>query len=289
MPLVNLVGAYDLHVHTLPSLFSRSLTDVEMARHAADHGLVGILLKNHFESTVGRAQLAGDAVAGTHVYGSLTLNAFAGGINPAAVETALRLGAKEIFFPTVDAAGHVAVFGHAGGFGYQESGMKDDRPGIGVLTAGGQLTEPAKTVIKLVQEAGAILGTGHLSGEEIFAVSDFCKTEGFGKLLITHPYFNPPKLNVSQQAELTTAGAVIELCAGNLYPIPGTARLENYLETISTLGVESLIVSSDAGQPRKSLPGETLRIFTQCLMEKGIGQEMIDRLVKINPARLLEI
>jgi predicted metal-dependent phosphotriesterase family hydrolase len=61
------------------------------------------------------------------------------------------------------------------------------------------------------------------------------------------------------------------------------------LETIAAVGEQSLILSSDAGQPRKSLPAELLRVFAQCLMEKGIAQEKIDRMSKDNPARLLRL
>ena len=45
MPIVDLNGAYDLHIHSNPSLFERSGSDLDMARHARDSGLAGILLK----------------------------------------------------------------------------------------------------------------------------------------------------------------------------------------------------------------------------------------------------
>ena len=289
MPTVDLSGAYDLHIHSNPSLFTRIGSDLDMARHAAETGLAGILLKNHFESTVGRAAQADAAVEGTRVFGGLVLNGFAGGINPLAVEHALGLGAKQIWMPTIDAAAHANVFGKPGGYGYQDAGTAMERRPIGILDENGTLTEAARTVVALIQEAGAILGTAHLSREEIFALADHTRATGFEKLLITHPYFNPPQLSVSDQKILVEKGALLELCGGNLYPIPGTARLSNYLETIEALGAAPLILSSDAGQPRKSLPREVLRIFAQCLMEKGVTQEEIDRMTKINPARLLGV
>ncbi|MBI9086305.1 MAG: hypothetical protein JEZ11_22080 [Desulfobacterales bacterium] len=289
MPIVDLSGAYDLHIHSNPSLFTRIGNDFDMARHAAETGLAGILLKNHFESTVGRAAQADAAVEETRVFGGLVLNGFAGGINPLAVENALGLGAKQIWMPTIDAVGHATVFGKPGGYGYQDTVTTVARPAIGILDENGTLTEATKTVVALIQDAGAILGTAHLSREEIFALADHARAQGFDKLLITHPYFNPPQLSVDDQKILVEKGALLELCGGNLYPIPGTARLSNYLETIQAVGTAPLVLSSDAGQPRKSLPQEVLRIFAQCLMEKGITQEEIDRMTKINPARLLGI
>lgn len=287
MPIVDLSGAIDLHIHSNPSLFTRVGSDLDIARHAADHNLTAVLLKNHFESTVGRAHLADQAVEGTRVFGGLVLNHFTGGINPSAVEHAIKLGAGQIWLPSVDALGHVQVFGHPGGYGYQESGTTVTREGIAIVGTDGRLIENVKTIVQLIKEYDVILGTGHLTRDEIFELAKFCQKEGFDRLLITHPYFNPPNLNVEDQALLTKMGALIELCGGNLYPIPGTAKLSDYLNTISRVDVESLVISSDAGQPRKSMPAEVLRVFTQCLMEKGVTQEQIDIMTKRNPARLL--
>jgi hypothetical protein len=55
------------------------------------------------------------------------------------------------------------------------------------------------------------------------------------------------------------------------------------------VGARSIVVSSDAGQPRKSLPGEVLRIFAQCLMDKGVTQKELDIMMKENPRVLLGI
>lgn len=288
MAIVDLYGAFDIHIHSNPSLFKRSGTDTDMALHAADSGLAGILLKNHFESTVGRAFLADQQVAGTRVFGGLVLNHFTGGLNPVAVETAVRLGAKQIWMPTIDAKAHADAFGHGGGYGYQESGTTLQRPGITVLD-GDVLSKDAATIMEIVRDAGVMLGTAHLCREEIFALAAHAQGIGFQSLVITHPYFNPPRLSVSDQAELARRGAVVELCGGNLYPIPGVAKLEDYLNSVRGVGADSLVLSSDAGQPRKSMPAEVLRVFAQCLMEKGVSQAEIDRMTKENPARLLGV
>ena len=289
MPIVNLSGAIDLHIHSNPSLFKRVGSDLDIARHAAEHQLAAVLIKNHFESTVGRAFLTDAAIEGTHVFGGLVLNHFAGGLNPCAVETAIRLGAKQIWMPTIDARGHADAFGHTGGYGYQESNSRIRRDGITIIDDAGELVEEIKIIVELVKASDVILGTAHLSREEIFKLAVFCHNLGFSRLLITHPYFDPPKLSVKEQAKLNELGATIELCGGNLYPIPGTAKLSDYLESISTLGAKAFVISSDSGQPRKSMPAEVLRVFSQCLLEKGVTQEELDIMTKENPRRLLNL
>lgn len=287
MPIVDLEGAYDLHIHTKPSLFTRVCNDIEMAEHAMQFGLKGIIIKSHFESTVGRAALADYSVEGTRVYGGLVLNQFTGGINPVAVENALGLGAKQIWMPTIDAKKHADIFGKTGGYSYQKTGHKAEHKAISVLDKNNNLIEDAKSIIILVKDAGAILGTAHLSKEEVLAIAKFSQEINFKNLLVTHPYFDPPKLSIAEQETLVNMGATLELCAGNIYPIPGTATIYNYLETIEAVGANNLIISSDAGQPRKSMPYEVIRMFTQCLMEKGITQQQIDAMTKINPSRIL--
>jgi hypothetical protein len=287
MPIVDLSKAVDLHIHSNPSLFTRIGSDLDIAQHASEHNLSGILLKNHFESTVGRAFQADLAVEGTRVFGGLVLNHFTGGINPVAVEHAIKLGAKQIWMPTLDSIAHVGVFGSPGGYGYQNYETKVEREGISITRENGGLTEETKIIVELVKNANVILGTAHLSRDEIFTLSKFAQERGFKKLLITHPYFDPPKLSVDDQIQLAEMGAIIELCGGNLYPIPGVANLSDYLQSISKIGAKSLILSSDSGQPRKSMPAEVLRVFAQCLMEKGISQNQIDIMTKDNPARMV--
>ncbi len=288
MPIVDISGSYDLHVHSNPSLFTRIGDDLDLSRHAVEAGLSGILLKNHFESTVGRASIANKAIEGIHIFGGLVLNGFAGGVNPIAVEHALRLGAKEIWFPTIDSLAHSKVFGHVGGFGYQESGTRVPREPITILDQQ-HLKEETKAIVEIVRDYGAILGTGHLGKDEIVSLVRFAHALNFHRLLITHPFFNPPGLSVGELVELASLGAQFELCGGNLYPIPGVGRIDTYRETVAEVGAHSIVLSSDAGQPRKSLPAEVLRIFAQCLMEKGITQGEIDTMMKRNPAQLLAI
>lgn len=287
MGLVDLSGAYDLHVHANPELFVRIGDDIDLARHAASSGLAGIMIKNHFESTVGRAALADRMVTGTRIFGGLVLNWSAGGLNPLAVETALKLGGRQIWMPTVDATAHAVAFGQAGGFSYQKSGLKRPRPGISVLDEDGKLKPEAKVIVELVKESGAILGTGHLGRNEIFALADFAIGSGLKRLLITHPEANPPDLSIEDQKALAARGAILELCGGNLYPIPGLGRLDDYRRVVAEAGARSIILTSDAGQPRKSWPAEVLRIFGQCLLEKGVSQAEIDLMTKETPARLV--
>ena len=86
-------GAYDLHMHAAPSPFHRVLDDYGLLEEAGRAGMAGIMLKSHYESTIARAILANIHCAScTKAYGGLVLNWPVGGLNPYAVENAMKRG-----------------------------------------------------------------------------------------------------------------------------------------------------------------------------------------------------
>src|SRR4051812_5386192 len=50
-------GAIDMHVHSHPDVFGRSMDDIDVATLARAKGMRGILLKNHVVTTADRAAL----------------------------------------------------------------------------------------------------------------------------------------------------------------------------------------------------------------------------------------
>ena len=94
-------GAYDLHMHAAPSPFHRVLDDYGLLEEAGRAGMAGIMLKSHYESTIARAILANIHCAScTKAYGGLVLNWPVGGLNPYAVENAMKRGCRIVWMPT---------------------------------------------------------------------------------------------------------------------------------------------------------------------------------------------
>src|SRR5580765_604120 len=103
-----LEGAYDLQVHVGPDVIARRIDDIDCAKEFLAHGMKGFVLKSHYIQTGERAQVVTKAVPGSRVFGAITLNHSAGGLNPVAVELAGRPACKIVWFPTVDAANETA-------------------------------------------------------------------------------------------------------------------------------------------------------------------------------------
>ena len=104
--------AFDIHVHCTPDVIARVQDLGQLAGSVAEAGMGGMLIKDHTTSTVGRVYaLNRMRPQGCRFFSALALNPPVGGINPSAVESALREGADVIYFPTYGAKNHIAIWG----------------------------------------------------------------------------------------------------------------------------------------------------------------------------------
>jgi hypothetical protein len=270
--VIDVDGAYDLHVHSSPDLFPRIADDAQMVAHAASRGFAGVVMKNHFEGTASRATLAARAVPGLKVYGSLVLNRYVGGVNPHAVEVALRMGARVIWMPTLDAACHRAAFGFGGGFLAQSSGLETPAAGLTVLREG-RLVAEAREVMTLVREHGAALATGHLGFEEIRALVEEADGQGFRKLILTHPYDRAPGLTLEQVQGLARPSVRVEFVFCSITPRWAFTDAATIARCITTVGPRKFIISSDGGQAHNPMPADGYQHFVNALHEAGVARD----------------
>jgi len=228
------------------------------------------------------------------VYAAIALNRGVGGVNPAAVELAMDTGAKLVWLPTLDASNHARAFGGAGTYGFKAMTLDFKRPSTfdqtySVLNANGKLTAETKEVIDIVHAYEAILATGHLSKAEILAVADYALSRGLKRLLITHPEYTVPDLDLDTMIDLGKRGVYMEFCAANVFPIIAKMTLVQMKEIIEAVGPEHAIISSDAGQPFHPSPPEMLRSYVQGLHEKGLSEQAIRTMCIDNPRFLLNL
>lgn len=282
----DVTGGVDMHVHSNPALMQRAGDDLYHARICRDGGLAGFLLKSHHEPTVSRAFMAQQSVPGIRVFGGIVLNWTVGGLNPIAAEAQIATGARQVWMPTIHARAHAEALG-LGTYGYQSAGLKSRVEPITVLDGEGALKDSVKIIAELVRDADVVLGTAHLAPEEVHALARHARDIGLRKLLVTHPTFRPPGLTFAQVVELAGMGAWFEFCAGNMFPIPGTEDLDFDLRVVREIGVGRCVLSSDCGQHRKGPPAESIRIFGQCMLEKGVPADEVRRMIVDNPRFLL--
>lgn len=271
---ISLSGLIDMHVHTAPDVEPRFADDIDTVREAADAGMSALLLKSHVTLTADRAAIAEKVVGRLRVFGGIALNDAVGGINPAAVEVALKLGAKQVWMPTRDAAHERRYRGKTGG--------------LTIFTDDGQIAPAVHDVIELVQRADAILGTGHLSLEESVALVRLAQTYGLRKILVTHPEAYFLKMSAAAQYEIAGPGIFFERCFVFTTAISGaTITAAGIADQIRHVGIHSTVLSTDFGQSANPSAVTGLRTYLAELLACGLSLQEIRHMTGENPAYLL--
>lgn len=274
---------FDLHVHSGPCAAPRLADDPTTVAVCERAGMAGCVLKAHCEPTVGRAAGAGAGRSIT-VLGGVVLNHPVGGLNPAAAATALELGARVVWMPTVDARAHRRA-GLATPPPCHRSGPAG-RP-LAVPPVDGGAEPAVRRICRLVADADAVLATGHLGPEEVAWLVDAARREGVRRVLVTHPFFSVPGLGPAEMRELAEErGAHAEVTAFQLLRQPGmtAARLAALVRAV---GDRRCVLSSDAGQPDSPPPPEALDLLVEALGSQGLDRGALEAMASQVPADLV--
>jgi len=267
-------GTFDLHVHAAPDVVPRKLDDLELVHAAASAGMHGFLLKSHHGSTVERAYLLNRIEPRTVVAGGVTLNEPVGGLNPAAVETAIRLGARCIWMPTQSAANHKRHKNKAG-------------VGLSVLTEEGQLAPAVREILDLIAAADVLLATGHLDTTEVRALARAARRAGLSRILISHVELDEISMPLDVQLELARLGCYIEHSLIAMYRVGGSVPFATIADNIRGVGPDSCVITTDFGQPEQPDPPAGLARFIEKLAEHGFGPDAIAKMARTNPRQLV--
>lgn len=283
MEQVSLKGVIDMHVHSNPDIRHRAYDDFELMEAGIRVGARAIVIKTHQGTTVDRAYLCNRHNELLHhgdnsftMFGSITLNRQMGGINPAAVESGLKLGAKVIWMPTQSARNH------------QLKNHLDTANCVEVIKDG-QVVPELKSVFQLIKDFNAVLGTGHLSPEECFRVVEAARDAGVKKIVVTHPEWWLVGMSLEDQVRMVNDYQVIlEHCFAQ--PLGGgkyKSNLPMNLEAIQACGYEHVMVCTDGGQVENPHWEIALEQYMQYLFDHGISFEQLYHMTHTIQAGLL--
>lgn len=267
-------GLIDMHIHSAPDVQPRWGDDIDIVRAARQAGLRAVLLKAHHTLTADRAAIAEKVVGGIRVFGGLVLNVAVGGLNPAAVEVAIGMGARQIWMPTLDAA--------------QDRRQKGRTGGLTILTAEGKLQPALFSILELIRAAGIMLGTGHISPAEAEVLVTEARAMGLPRIVITHPDAMVVAMPVALQQHLTGPGVFFERCfMQTTHAVQKPITLAAIVQAIRAVGVESTVISTDFGSGVLPPPVEGFRHYLTGLAEAGFSTAEIKGMAAERPAYLL--
>lgn len=283
MNKVSLQGVIDMHVHSNPDLRLRAYDDFQLMEAGIRVGARAIVIKTHQGTTMDRAYLCnrhnkivhGDTNNFT-MLGSVTLNRVIGGINPYAVDSGLKLGAKVVWLPTQSARNHM------------EKNNQDASKCVEVVKDG-KIVPELKDVFELIKDHNAVLGTAHVSPKEAFVVVEAARNAGVKNIVITHPEWWIVDMSVEDQVRMVKDyDVILERCyAQNMGGGAYKSNLPSNLEIIKTVGYENVMVDTDGGQVENPHWELAMEEYMQYLVDNGIPEEHVYHMTRTIPARLL--
>ncbi|MEE9276010.1 MAG: DUF6282 family protein [bacterium] len=294
-----LQGAIDSHIHASPSLFPRVCDHAECARGAAAAGMRAVVFKFHHGDTSGRVPIVRDIVGDAiEIYGGVTLNNAVGGLNPFAVDTAIRLGAKTVWMPTLSAKNHLDKLGAPHFTGMKQVGgvrLKEKPLTVFADAKRRKVLPEVRTICRLIAQAGICLSTGHLDVGEVRALIGAAKEEGVRRIIVQHAEYIVDA-TIEEQIEFAEMGAYIEHLAifcfthWGAYPTNKKAppiSVKEQVKMVRAVGPARTILATDLGQLHNAPPWEGMRIFVQLMLDHGIKPAEIETMIKRNPAKML--
>jgi Family of unknown function (DUF6282) len=285
-PASLVAGAVDLYNHANPDLLPRHNDDFGLAREAAAAGVAAVVHRHHYCSTAESTAVV-RAATGFPLFGAIELSDSVG-MNPYAVDLALRFGAVWVSVPTLSAAAfrpglkaRRSAYTDALLFGAGEQVVLDEH--------GAVLPEVAD-VVKLVAEAGVVLGLGYVGFDEAIAVARAAAELGHERMVTTNPW---PRFTEDQVDELMAIpGVYAEVTAYMLHPEgPGaansTAGVERGLSLLRHVGVERGVLSSDGGMVDAPGPTTILAWALETFSAGGLSYDELHTLTHVNPRTLI--
>lgn len=286
-----LKGAVDLHVHSGPSLHPRKIDHFEALRQADAVGMKAVLLKDHYYPTMPVATLINDNLGlQTRAIGALVLNNPVGGMNPSAVDYALKQGARVVWMATAHAENHLEHErkdkDFSKKFPVNQRKTVEAKPAR-LTDAKDVVLDDIKEILDLIAENDAAVSGGHHHVSELFPFYEEARRRGVKRLFVNHPtYVN--ECTLQDVASLVSMGVLIEhsIC---MY-VPSTFHFydqEHLRSVIDAAGIEKTFFGSDLGQKNNPTPVEGYRGIIRELIALGYDDGDIRKMVGTNAARFI--
>jgi hypothetical protein len=288
-----LEGAVDLHVHPAPSPLPRRLDAAEAANLAAEAGFRAVVVKSHHHSTVTDVlalQSQGTITDDVQIFGGVALNGPVGGLNPKAVDLALKLGGKIVWFPTIASPQHIKHHAEHPNLKFPKLAV-DLQPEEPVdVFSNGSLKPEVYEILGSIKDADAILASGHMAPDRITAVFEAAREVGVRRMIVNHPNF-VIEASYEDAKRWVELGAYIEhsLCMYDEESSFYHWDLDTLVSWIEAIGVERSTLGSDLGQMNNPLPTESFRKIVGKLLDRGLREGDVRRLVADNAAELLGV
>ena len=288
-------GACDLHIHAGPDIVERVQDVVEVAKDARDAGMRALGIKDHNTNTADRCYIASKIVPGIELLGGIVLNRTVGGLNPETVEKALKLGARIIWMPSMDASLTIKKVNITNETPWLKHFVKKTKmeEGLSIFKDGlegskNEIIPEVLDILKLISDHDAILDTCHLGAEESIALVKKAKDIGVKRIVVCHPNCSVNLMSIDEQKELAEMGALLSYAFLTCMPLFDRQDFREIAKMIRSVGPENSIFFTDFGQFPNPKEVEGVRMFIASLLSTGFEEKEVKSIVSENFKRLID-
>lgn len=288
-----LKDAVDLHVHSGPAAMARTFDHNEAQLDGDKYGFKALVFKDHYVLNTSATLLLERMFPErkTKIFSGLALNNVSGGINPHAVDHAVKFGAKIIWMPTLSAKNHIdKAKSEAKNQPQAARKLKEAEP-ITVLDANGKLTDATLEVLDSIAEGDIILASGHLGVDECHIMFEEAKKRGVKKMMVNHPNY---VIGCSDEdiRQLARNGVFMEFTIQQFVErkdAPPKHDMNELKHYIGLGGLERTLISSDHGMSGGPRLIEGWQRFMQLMLDNQWTTADIKTLTSTNASKMLNL
>ena len=279
-----LQGAIDTHFHSGPHVYAVCRSEIEYAIRATEVGIQAVVNKGTTVPTARSAVLVQEMVdqwarernkKPCKVMGGIVLCSQVGGFNVDAVINAAQFGGKFVWTPVLDSSHHRRLMGTSEKLGR----------GIDVLDENGEILPGLKEIFEVIAEYDLVLACGHQTTRERLIMVDTARELGVKRIILVHVLQPTTRLDIEQMKMFVDKGCYLEHCFYDLSPMAWP--WDKTLEAIKKVGADHFVIASDLGNWRKPDPIDFWKITIGLLLENGIPEADVEKMVRINAEKLI--
>lgn len=281
-------GIIDMHLHPAPATHVRRWDFLQMAKQAAEVKMKAIVLKPMEFTSMDKVYAAKKVVPEIDVFGGIVLDNPVGGLNPEAVEKAIKLNSKFIWMPVFDALNTRKRTELVPSY---KTMIDASKPSLSLLDGEGKIKPEVKKIVEMIAKAkGVVLATGHISPEESIALIDEAKSKGIEHVVITHVSSTIIGATIEQQKIMAKKGAILEHVWTICLPRPDrqAQHPSEIANAIKAVGPKHCVMATDLGNYYHH-PVDGFRSYILHMKALGISDDEINIMTRENPAKILGI
>jgi hypothetical protein len=213
-----------------------------------------------------------------------------GGLNPVAVEVAAELGGKLIWMPTWGSKNDLSksqfyLTRMKGYIKSLNSVVPGPEQGIELLESG-KLKPVVKEIVQIARDHRMAISSGHVSIQESLALVEECTKQGV-PFMLAHPFSRSVGASIEEQKEVAKRGGYVEHCFITAMPMHQRLELSKIVEAIREVGPAQTVLTTDAIQTWNPPPPELMRMYVASLLYLKMEEDLIAKMIKENPAKIL--